>query len=155
MKRINEEKYLNAYFGKSADYYIIKYNQYHERNSLFPFSVPAFFLGVIWLLYRKLYLESFFIIILLSLFPSFGQFQNLINVSILLCLGFWGNNLYIRKADRDISKIIASTDNEDERIEQLQAKGGTSWAPLFIVPIIIAIYSYSHYYSLASNCCFC
>ena len=137
MKRVNEEKYLKAFFGKSAEYYLTKYNEYHEKNTLFPFSVPAFFLNIFWFLYRKLYLEFFIIMIIIALIPSISPWQNMVNIMILVCLGFLGNNLYIKKGDSIIKKVIASTENEDARIKRLQTKGGTSWVPFILVLLIV------------------
>ncbi|MNE37684.1 hypothetical protein D3C80_1315470 [compost metagenome] len=61
----------------------------------------------------------------------------MVNIMILVCLGFWGNNLYIKKADKIIKKVIASTENEDARIKRLQSKGGTSWVPFILVLLIV------------------
>jgi len=148
-----EEKYLVAYFDRQADYYLAKYKAYHAGDK-FTFNIGSFFFGLFWFLYRKLFIEFAAIVGILIgssivevlIFAALGLGEDASQAFDILLIfifntayGFIGNYLYIRKADKRISAILASTDNEHERISLLQKKGGTSPAPFIVIIVGVIV----------------
>ncbi|MFY8037943.1 MAG: hypothetical protein ACOVMQ_12280, partial [Cyclobacteriaceae bacterium] len=58
---------------------------------------------------------------------------------VWIFIGFIGNNLYLKKADRIIHRILASTSDENERTRLLKKKGGTSWSPFILIAVIFLL----------------
>ena len=69
---IIDEKYLIAYFGKQSEYYLEKYKSYKSGDK-YSFSVWAFLVGVLWFLYRKLWLEAHVIILIYFIIERIGN----------------------------------------------------------------------------------
>ncbi|MFN8890199.1 MAG: DUF2628 domain-containing protein [Cyclobacteriaceae bacterium] len=148
-----EERYLAIYFGGWPDYYLDMHRDYHLGNR-YTFNVSAWLGGFLWFLYRKLYIElalvffffcaSDIFITLLLYFLSVPE--DLIQATLTLypffiwiLVGFLGNNLYLKKTDKVIHRILESTSDENERIRLLKKKGGTSWAPFILMALIFAL----------------
>ena len=113
---MHEEKYLTAYFGRQHHYYLSKYLSYHSGDK-FQFNADAFFVGIFWFLYRKLFVELLIIfsaLIFISvaeelLYIAFAISEAVQNYIFYLSMpvfgtfwGFAGNYLYIKK---QISKL--------------------------------------------------
>ncbi len=148
-----EDHYLAIYFGGWPGYYLDMYRDYHAGNR-FAFNVSAWLGGLLWFLYRKLYVEvalvffSFFAfdIAIVLLLYFLGVPEDLIQATstlypffVWIFIGFIGNNLYLKKADRIIHRILASTSDENERTRLLKKKGGTSWSPFILIAVIFLL----------------
>ena len=144
----NKEFYEN-YFQKNSDYYINQIESFNERGK-YSFSVAAFFLGVFWMAYRKMYIHLLIIIgiiyaetfieeMLLNLnVISSSTYEIIDKLSMLvwgIVIGSISNRLYISKSQKDIKKILEENSNEEQIKDLLSRKGGTSW----IAPIILLI----------------
>jgi hypothetical protein len=96
-KNIEEDEF-RAFIGKKADYYLKKFHFFGvgvETGFAFTWSWPAFFLGFIWLLYRKMYLWAliaFFIALTPISFPL-----------AMIGWGIVGNYLYFLHVRNKIS----------------------------------------------------
>jgi hypothetical protein len=150
---VTEEKYLISYFGKSSSYYLEKYRAYYNGKK-FSFNNSAFFVGLFWFLYRKLWIEALLIFIILF---AIGIIEQIIYKSLntnevtqknilyfsFFCFasiyGFIGNYLYITKADKKIKKILTMTNDDDVRMKQLKEKGGVSLVPFILLSIILIL----------------
>jgi Protein of unknown function (DUF2628) len=154
IKMIPEEKYLKYYFGHKSNYYLEIYKDYHAGNK-FNVNIGAFFTSIFWWLYRKLYLHTiiifccYFLISFLeqSIYEIFDmevEYQKIIyfldSCITASILGFTGNYFYIKKATKDIQRILSSTTDENERIRMLKRKGGVSWIPFGLLGLIILFY---------------
>lgn len=146
-----EERYLIAFFDRQSDYYLEAYRQYQAGNK-YSFNIGSFFLGLLWLLYRKLYVEAILIfgaLIAFDFLQNFAYkffeanhafqiaFSTTANIGLAIGLGFGGTFLYLRNAERKITKILAQTDDEDERMRLLSAQGGISWTAVLVVLSIL------------------
>lgn len=144
----NKEFYEN-YFQKNSDYYINQIESFNERGK-YSFSVAAFFLGIFWMAYRKMYIHLLIIIgiiyaetfieeMLLNLnVISSSTYEIIDKLSMLvwgIVIGSISNRLYISKSQKDIKKILEENSNEEQIKDLLSRKGGTSW----IAPIILLI----------------
>jgi hypothetical protein len=152
---INSESYLRVYFGPRSEYYLKKYKAFHSGKK-FSFNISAFFAGLFWFLYRKLYVQAVLLLLLsyilrylVTLFYNVVvvdvEIQRLINLLLtatfgVIC-GFLGNYLYVKKSERQIKNALSKTENEDERIQLLKAAGGIAWTP--IVLLLIATFLFT------------
>ena len=106
----------------------------------------AFFLGIFWLGYRKMYQP---IIIILGIYLAFDFLEVVTNyhpfASMLVkvvpyarlhCLGMYGNALYYRHARKQINKILPY----DPDHQLLSRKGGTSGKGVFAAIGLLAVY---------------
>ncbi|HYC85146.1 MAG TPA: DUF2628 domain-containing protein [Chryseosolibacter sp.] len=150
----SEEKYLQVFFERQADYYLRYYREYNSGN-MFSFNTAPFIFGMFWMLYRKMFVETGFVF-LFFLATSIAEelaydFFNLgfdlqqgigwgINIATAVALGFCGNLLYIHHATKRIAKVLRSTADEGERIEILAKKGGTSSAPFVVIAVLMIVF---------------
>lgn len=121
----DDEKFVEEYIGTSYDSF---------RNS--SFNPGAFFLGPIYLFYRKMYLYAI-IFILISMFIS-----ACIPVVLNIILGFIINGIYLEKARTDVRTIRRNNNglSDEEILNLCKKKGGTTFvAPLIYVLIITII----------------
>ncbi|MNW42686.1 hypothetical protein D3C74_198640 [compost metagenome] len=129
----------------SNDYYIEAWQKKRKWNW------GAFWLNIIFLLYRKMYL-AFFVYLVATVFFTI-IFQNL-NISrlgfellfVLLLnvpLAFFIDDIYLRHAEKKIEKIIKA--NPDVKLQEyhIAKAGGTSFfipfTVLFVVPICLTM----------------
>ena len=111
-----EERCMKAYVGEN------KYDKFSGS-----FNVFAFFLGPIYLLYRKMYLYTFLYFVIICVVSVLGIFANLI-------LAFVVNSLYLSKVKTDVRNIISTNKgkSDDEIIDICIKKGGTSFIAVII-----------------------
>src|SRR5262249_6518763 len=110
------EPELRAFFGPNADYYLRQWHGTAGRRS----SWPAFFLGPLWLHYRRLYVPGLLVYTVwlvetavqdavFSWFPGHPRIEQLVDrgfsvVAAIACSA-WGNKWYLSRTRR----IIAET----------------------------------------------
>lgn len=149
-----DEKYLVAYFGRQPDYYL-EMNQARLRGKKYQFNIGAFFCGVFWFLYRKLFKEALIIVLLLfvlgiveeTIYSSLSTSHEIQTAVFFLSTlvfgliyGFVGNSIYLAKAEKVIAKVLSETKEEDLRINILSKKGGTSWSPFIIILLLVILW---------------
>lgn len=118
----------------------------YEKISKRKYNLSAFFFGIFYLLYRKLYLEGiilFFILIFSSLFlslinPGIALLLEIL-VNLILCLFF--NKYYLDKAKKKIDKI--KNKNKNKSITDLKnickKAGGTNIVLSIVISILLTI----------------
>lgn len=137
------------YFQHNSDYYLEQIEGSNGRGK-YTFNAAAFFFGVFWMAYRKMYLH---VLIILGISYAIGVIlEMLLNFSVIsnelyelidgLSVPVWGivigliaNRLYILKSQKTVNKILAENSNEEQVNELINKEGGTSW----IGPIILSI----------------
>ncbi|MFD0716118.1 hypothetical protein [Paenibacillus sp. GCM10027626] len=129
----------------SNDYYIEAW----QKNSKWNWG--AFWLGGIFLLYRKMYLafiiflaaNIFMLIVTSSVNLSTIEFRALFMLLLNAPLAFFINEIYLRHAEKKIEKIIKS--NQDEKIQDyhIRKAGGFNffipYTVLFVAPICLTL----------------
>lgn len=128
---IDDEELLKAYIGKNYD-----------KITTRPFNVPAFFLGPLYMYYRKMFLYGFLIFIFMLLLIIFTDRLELNIIGGVIA--FIANKLYIYNAKKKIEKIKIK--NQDKDINELkkicEKKGGTSVGKLILgilTQLVVAI----------------
>ena len=155
----DERKELfHHYFQKNSDYYTRQIELY-EENGKCSFSVAAFFLGVIWMAYRKMYVTVLIIIgiliaegIIEEALLDFGiisyKTYEIIDKLFLLIwsfvIGAISNRLYIKQSIRKVNKILETNDDAEIINNEISRKGGINWlAPLGLSLLIILLLIFS------------
>lgn len=108
----NNMSELSTYIGKKDEYYIGRFK--NEKNK---FNFAALFLGPLWLGYRKMYLESFILGIIISVLGAVlvvyeYSFDTMVsestirsvNIALQAVLAVSGNYLYFMSLKRKITK---------------------------------------------------
>lgn len=147
---MNQIQQYENFFQESSPYYLEKLNLF-EKGKKFTFNYAAFFFGVFWFLYRRMYLEA---LLIYSFFFVEGCFEKfflapiigveqtklvgyIITIFMLIIIGFWGNLLYLNKAKKTIEKAEEKFPEYEQQKKYLSKKGGTSFLYVSILLIII------------------
>ncbi|UZU00031.1 DUF2628 domain-containing protein [Chryseobacterium fluminis] len=140
------------FFQRSHSYYIEQL-KYYEQGKKFRFSYSALIFGILWFLYRKMYLEFF---IIFFVFYLGTIFENLVltkligiektkvvhfsvTILLLITLGIIGNNLYIKKAKRTLRNAEEKFPEIENQKEYIFKKGGTSYIYVIILLVLFIL----------------
>ncbi|MHC0035340.1 DUF2628 domain-containing protein [Pseudoneobacillus sp. C159] len=155
---VNDKDRLIVFIGESKkDKYLLKFGigVYDESYTHLPrlpkisWNWSAFFAGVLWMGYRKMYLELIVYSTLSLLFSLIIPDINDNIDAILTALSwiFFGlitNSLYFFSCKRKITRVKNLNLSHYDELEALKQKGGTSVAGIFIsiLTVIIQIIIY-------------
>lgn len=125
--------------AKYQAYYQKQFEKITPKKQYAGFNIAAFFLGVIWLFYRKMYSYGFMAIALIFVI---GVIETLLGIEgsgstigLSVAFGMFGNTLYKYHVDKQIGKIrLLGTG--DLRAE-LENRGGTNFVAGFILLLIV------------------
>jgi hypothetical protein len=146
--------FFEIFFGESGEYYLGKLDQ-NEQGKRINFNLPAFFFGIFWFLYRRMYLQAFIILAFIYIYSIIEQFlwgnylynsdfaTGIYLIDSLLFAsftGFFGNWIYINHAKRKIRKLLTKFESDELLLKKnLKKAGGTShvWVLLGLCLIIV------------------
>lgn len=138
-----DERY-RVFVGKNVEYYEEAWKKEYSWNW------ASFLLGCFWLSYRKMFKESFifitvvfmvqvaFILFLGSDYTDNSLVDDLVGLSLDVVLGFIGNKLYKNKAERTMIRLESLGLNEEEKLKEMERRGGVSKVGI-LFPLSIAI----------------
>ena len=113
---------------KYESYYQAQFEKITPRKQYAGFNIADFFLGVVWLFYRKMYSYGFMAI---GLIVVIGMVEILLgiessgaNIGLAVAFGMFGNTLYKHHVDQQIAKI-RQFGNSNVNTE-LENRGGTN-----------------------------
>ncbi|MCB9183717.1 MAG: DUF2628 domain-containing protein [Flavobacteriales bacterium] len=147
------DRYWRAYFGADADYFMHELGKLREGRGL-EFRFVAFFLGLFWMLYRKMYAVGtcYFLLVMLegslegAVEMLFGiptalveGFGSLVSIGLSVALGIYGNRLYLWDARRNIRQVmVESPGAHDQALEaRIAMRGGTSHGAVALAIVIL------------------
>ena len=113
---------------KYESYYQAQFEKITPKKQYAGFNIAAFFLGVVWLFYRKMYSYGFMSI---GLIVVIGMVEIILgiessgaNIGLAVAFGMFGNTLYMHHVDQQITKIrqLGSGSVNTE----LENRGGTN-----------------------------
>ncbi|MEJ5032323.1 DUF2628 domain-containing protein [Acinetobacter sp. MYb177] len=113
---------------KYESYYQAQFEKITLKKQYAGFNIAAFFLGVVWLFYRKMYSYGFMAI---GLIVVIGMVEIILgiessgaNIGLAVAFGMFGNTLYKHHVDKQIAKIrqLGSGSVNTE----LENRGGTN-----------------------------
>jgi hypothetical protein len=123
---------VQTFVGKNYEYYQRKWLL--APGAIKGFNVAAFFLGVVWMVYRKMYLYAAIVVALLILdgvletyFPLPEAIGKALTWGVYAVFGILGNMMYKSHADKKIKEISASFPPEQVN-DQLAKQGGVNLA---------------------------
>ena len=124
---------------KYESYYQAQFEKITPKKQYAGFNIAAFFLGVVWLFYRKIYSYGFMAI---GLIVVIGMVEILLgiessgaNIGLAVAFGMFGNTLYKHHVDQQIAKI-RQFGNSNVNTE-LENRGGTN---LIVGSILLVIW---------------
>ena len=113
---------------KYESYYQAQFEKITPKKQYAGFNIAAFFLGVVWLFYRKMYSYGFMSI---GLIVVIGMVEIILgiessgaNIGLAVAFGMFGNTLYKHHVDQQIAKI-RQFGNSNVNTE-LENRGGTN-----------------------------
>ncbi|MFB5762807.1 DUF2628 domain-containing protein [Paenibacillus medicaginis] len=116
-----------------------------SRHKKVHWNWAAFFLTSFWLFYRKMYLlglvYSIFTILVQYLIPS-SWAVFIINWTVSILFGMFGNAMYLKYAEKKISRICETYADDSARIPEFYDQGGTSLRSAILIPLGIGIIHY-------------
>ena len=113
---------------KYESYYQAQFEKITPKKQYAGFNIAAFFLGVVWLFYRKMYRYGFMaigLIVVIGMVEIFlGIESSGANIGLAVAFGMFGNTLYKYHVDQQIAKIhqLGSGSVHTE----LENRGGTN-----------------------------
>ncbi|HEX8425331.1 DUF2628 domain-containing protein [Hymenobacter sp.] len=140
-----QDEYAWVFFGRNSEYYLQLW-QLRQQGKFIHFSFAAFFLGLFWLAYRRMYLVvSLFILVVFveSLLeeavtgkPREQAADVLASIIYASLFGLFGNTAYLWDAERKMRKVLRRNLPREEMLVALQRAGGTS---LWVLPAFILV----------------
>ena len=155
-------EYYQAYFGDQWGYYL-PIMIYFESGKKFSFNVWAFFFGMLWQLYRRLYLAILIFIIIVIVESALENWVfsywsltklNTILINFITTIifgiiyGYTGNYFLMRKLQDKISQILATENDEELILEKIRKAGSKNTLGLTLVLIsVFLIFLLALFYS--------
>lgn len=134
---VSDEDLKKAYVG-----------DHYEKIQQTRFSVPTFFFGIYYLLYRKMWLYSFlwFVVTIICSVLTFVydvEYAALILLAFIIAMTLGFSKLYLSTVDKRIQKIKQKNSNRSnqELLEECKRKGGVSVLAVVLSIIFIFIVS--------------
>ncbi len=142
-----KKELIKLYIGKK----FAKFSKQLETPSKLCFSWAGFFLGVYWLLYRKMYLYaiclySIGIVLNLVVFSiglegkAYLIFCLVVNILVSVFLGIYGQKLYLHFVEGKVKKYMAKPDYSPEFFA---SHGGVTWGVPLMALLIFAFYLFT------------
>lgn len=127
---------------KYQSYYQEKFDLITPKKQTAGFNIAAFFLGIMWLFYRKMYAYGFMAI---GLFFVVGIIETLIgmtgtasSIAFAVVFGLMGNTIYKHFVEKKISQTHSN--------EELEKAGGTNiWAALAVLGVTMLMVGLGYY----------
>ena len=152
-----ERSTIESFVVKNTDYYFDRWRSIEHGNPLWlNFNWAAFFAGVMWMLYRKLYPQVG--ILILVLIANIGIFTYLeeagiessglvafwdlvFPILVTSVIGFYGNYWYLQRFHR--FDEMAQNQSPDPSIQEsyLRTKGGTNAIGVSVAILVIAAWN--------------
>lgn len=110
---MNSDDFIRIFVGKNNGYYQKKWARMANTADSPTWNWAACFMSVLWLLYRKMYLYFFLILLLMVGIGAVGEIlqlsqalQSVIDFGFAGALGMMGNSLYKLHVDKKIKHVI-------------------------------------------------
>lgn len=125
---------------KYQTYYQQQFEKMTTERPYAGFNIAAFFLGVVWLFYRKMYsyaLMAIALMIVIGVVETLWEIEGFgSSIGLSVAFGVFGNTLYKHHVDKQIAKI-RQLGNGDLTTE-LENRGGTNFIA-GLIPLLILL----------------
>ncbi|MDL2226768.1 DUF2628 domain-containing protein [Deltaproteobacteria bacterium OttesenSCG-928-M10] len=160
-RQLSLSEVRELYVGGKYYRFARDFELFDEQGGLRPtFSVPAFFLGAIWFVYRKMYIEALAVCLaavgmqwLAGLFNISEGLASMTSLGVAVFLALIAKNLYWKAVDRKIAQAMNLYPNDPPKaVAWLQGQGGTNLiGALVFAFVLFAIVYYSVAAFVAGN----
>jgi hypothetical protein len=130
---------VQTFVGKNYEYYQRKWQL--ELGAINGINVAVFYLGVVWMVYRKMYMYAVIVVALLILdgvletnFPFPEVIGKALTWGVYSIFGILGNMMYKSHVDKKMKEISASFPPEQVN-EQLAKQGGVNLAGAWVLGV--------------------
>ena len=137
---------LESFVG---DKYQTYYQQKWQQDKSINFNLAAFFLGIFWMCYRKMYLTAFLMLAAVTVFDlvmmhmlgaEYEQTSAIVyNFAVAAISGLLGNYFYKQFSLKKSNQIAANTSNPQYISGVLASKGGTTWIGAIFMPLLLLV----------------
>ena len=138
---------LIAFVGRNAKYFLPRWER---AQGNYGFNWAAFFLGPLWMAYRKMYRVTAIylgIVVLLTVAELIvfdlllkeempRVVDRVITIGLAIGCGYLANSLYLKHARRAIDRAHREEPEPVARLALLRRRGGTSWLAVFVLILI-------------------
>jgi hypothetical protein len=164
----SEGKLTEAYVGSNYSFYKSKWDAMEQKGTSISWNFAAFFLGVFWLGYRKMYktlLVIFFIFLAVDFLAinvfnyqySTDQFYDPLDLDSIIgyvtsiFLAMYGNKMYQKHVERKVSDIKINTAKKEQAEMLVKQKGGRSWLGVLLAITLFVFYVSISTFLIPSN----
>jgi len=140
-----EDEAIAAFVGKNYSYYQKKWAAAAAKKSPMSWNWAAFFLGIIWLVYRKMYGLAAIIVAILVLdvvietyFPLPESLGRAVTWAVAALFGWFGNSWYKSHVEKKV-KAINVTFTQEEAHVALAKQGGVNAPAAWTIGIMLLI----------------
>ena len=140
-----EDEATAVFVGKNYQYYQKKWATAAVKKSPLSWNWAAFFLGIIWMVYRKMYSLAAIVFAILVLdvvietyFPLPESLGRAVTWAVAALFGWFGNIWYKSHVDKKVKAINAAFAPEQVNIE-LAKQGGVNAPAAWTIGIILLI----------------
>jgi len=149
------EEDLMLFVDQNSDYYKKKWDNTDPKKKGFSFNAGGFFFTFFWLGYRKMYKLVFFISLAFLAIDAFlyvigYQYQldsfidpvdRAIGTATSALLGFYGNMLYKKHAEKKVLEIREATTHSPDKEIELKKQGGRAFSGV-LISVLIFVFVY-------------
>ena len=135
MEQVNQQlNEVSLFIQKNYKFYEKKFKKMEETGKSISWNWSAFFMGIYWMIYRKMYFKAgaFFILSLVA--SSTPYIGHILNIAVLIGIGMYANALYLDHVEGNIEKAKPLLPHEKDEI--IQKVGGTSLPTAIIIYVI-------------------
>ena len=135
MEQVNQQlNEVSLFIQKNYKFYEKKFKKMEETGKSISWNWSAFFMGIYWMIYRKMYFKAgaFFILSLVA--SSTPYIGSVLNIAVLVGIGMYANALYLDHVEGSIEKVkILSPNKKDDVIKKI---GGTNLRSAIIIYVM-------------------
>ena len=136
---------IQIFVGKNYDYYQRKWALTNTSVSIKSFNVAAFFLGIVWMIYRKMYLYAAIVTTFLvadaiieTYYPLPEAAGKALTWGVYIAFGLLANLMYKTHVDKKLKDISANFPPEQVNAE-LAKQGGVNLAGAWAFGVLLIL----------------
>lgn len=150
---ITDENRYRAAVGPRGDFYVPRFLSFDEGGSKVSWNWPAFFLGILWMLYRRMWSTAGYLFLIsialeivqgVVLAPQFGKQTSdrigyATTIGCMIVVGMFANALYQGRIKRRIAQVSRSGLDDLQAFRALERGPHTSWVFVIMVAVIFVV----------------
>ena len=124
--------------GKNQEYYVPKFSMMKQLNKKMTWNWPAFLIGPVWFMYRKMYHYGLALMAFSFVFDSI--LPDVVEIAISVAIGIFANYIYMRHLENQALYMKSAADTARYRIAE--EKGGTSGKAIgvyFAISVVLSL----------------